>query len=288
MANRDQGVKERAVLLGTCPDQKGLVARLAQYIFERGGNITDSDQHTDHEAHIFATRLEWDLEGFSVPKDQLKGELVPLMKDLKMEGTIRFTSQVAQIALFGSQQDHCILDLLGRENRDDFKGKIKLLVSNHPSLEALAAKFSIPFFYVPIKADKSHEKEQLDLLKQHDVDLVVLAKYMQILSPSFLKESPTAINIHHSFLPAFAGAQPYHRAFARGVKIIGATAHFVTEDLDEGPIIEQTVCRVSHRDTVQDLIRKGKNLEMVALSRALYFYLEHRVLVYGNKTIVFD
>ena len=232
MVQFEAPVHERAVLLGTCPDQKGLVARLSQYIYERGGNITDSDQHTDHEAGIFATRLEWDLAGFSIPKQRLKEELTPLMNDLRMKGSLRFTSQISNIALFGSHQDHCILDLLGRENRRDFKGKIKLLISNHRTLGSLAAKFSIPFYHIPAQPDKSHEAEHLALLKQYDIDLVVLAKYMQIVSPAFLVESPTAINIHHSFLPAFAGAQPYHRAFARGVKIIGATAHFVTQDLD--------------------------------------------------------
>lgn len=210
------------------------------------------------------------------------------MAELKMTGILRFSSQISNIALFGSHQDHCILDLLGRENRTDFKGKIRLLISNHNSLKNLADKFEVPFYHIPIMPDGSHEHQQLKLLKKFDIDLVVLAKYMQILSKDFLEKAPTAINIHHSFLPAFPGAHPYRRAFARGVKIIGATAHFVTADLDEGPIIEQNVCRVSHRDTVEDLIRKGKDLEMVSLSQALYFFLEHRVLVYGHKTIVFE
>lgn len=278
----------RAVLLGSCRDQRGLVAKLSQFIFECGGNITDSDQHTDHEAGIFATRLEWDLKNFSIPREQIKSAFRPLLDQLKWQGDIHFSDEQGQIAVFGSHQEHCILDLLGRHNKPDFKGVIRLIISNHRSLEHLAKKFDIPFYHVPVRPDASHEAEHHKLLKQHGVDLIVLAKYMQILSFRFLQKSPAAINIHHSFLPAFPGAQPYHQAFSRGVKIIGATAHFVTETLDEGPIIEQSVCRVSHRDTIAQMIRKGRDMETKALSDALYLYLEHRVLVYDNKTIVFQ
>jgi formyltetrahydrofolate deformylase len=280
----------RAVLLACCRDQKGLVARLSQFIYERGGNIIDSDQHTDHEAGIFATRLEWELEGFSVARQDVRQSFAPLLTELGMRWSLHFTDEKPRIAIWVSKQEHCLIDLLGRQRSGDIQGSIELIVSNHEELRSIADQFHVPFRSFPITAETKGQQEhaELALLREHRIDLIVLAKYMQVLSAEFLRAAPQVINIHHSFLPAFPGANPYHRAFARGVKIIGATAHFVTEELDEGPIIDQDVCRVSHRDSPQDMIRKGKDLEKIVLARAVYLYLEHRVLVYGNKTIVFD
>jgi formyltetrahydrofolate deformylase len=280
----------RAVLLGTCSDQRGLVAQLSRFIFDRGGNIVDSDQHTDHEAGIFATRLEWELNGFQIPRHNIEESLTPLLKNLGMKWSLRFTDQKPRIAVWGSKQEHCLLDLLGRQSAGDLQGEIRVIMSNHDLLAQTALRFDIPFAHIPITRDTRHEGElkQLKVLEEHQIELVILAKYMQILSGDFLRRAPQVINIHHSFLPAFPGASPYHQAFSRGVKIIGATAHFVTEVLDDGPIIDQDVCRVSHRDSVEDMVRKGKDLEKVVLARAIHLYLDHRVLVYGNKTIVFE
>jgi formyltetrahydrofolate deformylase len=280
----------RAVLLGNCPDQRGLVAQLARFIFERGGNIVDSDQHTDHEAGIFATRLEWDLKDFQIPRQEIEGALSPLLTNLRMRWSLKFTDHKPRIAIWGSKQEHCLLDLLGRQSAGDLQGDIRIIMSNHDRLGQTASRFGIPFAHIPMTGESRirSESEQLKILKEHQIELVILAKYMQILSGDFLRQAPQVINIHHSFLPAFPGASPYHQAFSRGVKIIGATAHFVTEVLDDGPIIDQDVCRVSHRDSVEDMVRKGKDLEKVVLARAIHLYLDHRVLVYGNKTIVFE
>jgi formyltetrahydrofolate deformylase len=280
----------RAVLLASCPDQRGLVAHLAQYIYENNGNILDSDQHTDREAGLFATRLEWELDGFRIPEDQMQSHFGALAKRFQLSWSLHFLPHSARLAVFVSKQDHCLLDLLARQRSQELGGEIVLIVSNHEELASIAQQFSIPFHYVPKQPSTKLQQEQweLELLASHRIDLLVLAKYMQVLSSEFLAKAPQTINIHHSFLPAFPGASPYHKAFARGVKIIGATAHYVTEALDEGPIIEQDVSRVSHRDSVQDMIRKGKDLEKAALARAVYLHLQRRVLVYHNKTIVFD
>jgi len=266
------------------------VAQLARFIFDRGGNIVDSDQHTDHEAGIFATRLEWELEGFQIPRQKIEESLCPLLKGLGMKWSLKFTDHKPRIALWGSKQEHCLLDLLGRQSGSDLQGDIRVIMSNHNLLAQTASRFGIPFAHIPITREThgQAESEQLKVLREHQIELVILAKYMQILSGDFLRQDPQVINIHHSFLPAFPGASPYHQAFSRGVKIIGATAHFVTEVLDDGPIIDQDVCRVSHRDSVEDMVRKGKDLEKVVLARAILLYLDHRVLVYGNKTIVFE
>lgn len=280
----------RAILLASCRDQKGVVALLSQFIYENAGNITDADQHRDPEADIFCTRLEWDLEGFRLSRDQIILEILPLAQKLEMNWSLHFSDVQPRLALWVSKQEHCLIDLLGRQHSGDLPAKIALILSNHEDLRPIAERFEIPFVHLPISAANKLEQETraLDLLWQNEVDLLVLAKYMQVLSPQFLAKFSAVINIHHSFLPAFPGAHPYKQAFQRGVKVIGATAHYVTNELDEGPIIEQDVERVSHRDTVKDLIRKGKDLEKIVLARALYQHVQRRVLVYGNKTVVFE
>lgn len=280
----------RAVLLASCRDQKGVVANLSRFIYENSGNIIDADQHRDPEADIFCTRMEWDLEGFKIPRDKLTAQFSILAQEMGLQWTMHFTDQRPRLAIWVSKQDHCLLDLLGRQRTGDLRADVVVIISNHPDLAPIAEQFHIPFQHLPITTDNKTRQEAtaLQLLKEHKVNLVVLAKYMQVLSPRFLESFPQIINIHHSFLPAFPGASPYHQAFNRGVKIIGATAHYVTEELDEGPIIEQDVGRVSHRDTVKDLVRKGKDLEKIVLARAVYQHVERRVLVYGNKTVVFD
>ncbi len=280
----------RAVLLACAPDQRGLVAKLSHFIYTHGGNIVDADQHTDHEAGIFATRLEWELDGFLLPRETIRDRFAPVGDALRMQWSIHFTDERPRLAIWVSKQEHCLIDLLGRQRSGDIRGSIDLVISNHQTLQPIAEQFQVAFHHFPIDTASKHsqEEKELQLLRAHNIELVVLAKYMQILSPDFFKSGMQVINIHHSFLPAFPGAQPYHRAFTRGVKIIGATAHYVTQDLDEGPIIDQDVSRVSHRDSVEDMVRKGKDLEKIVLARAVYLHLERRVLIYGNKTIVFD
>ena len=279
-----------ATLLISCPDQKGLVAKIASFIYANGGNIIHADQHTDFAAGLFLTRLEWQLEGFNLPRDIIGTAFNAIAQPLQATWQLHFSDTVPRIAIWVSKQDHCLYDLLWRQRSRELNVDIALIISNHPNLGAIAEQFNIDYHYSPITQDtkRDQEKKQLELLKKYKIDLVVLAKYMQVLSLEFIAQFPTIINIHHSFLPAFAGANPYHRAYDRGVKIIGATAHYATADLDEGPIIEQDVVRVSHRDSVEDLIRKGKDLERVVLSRAVRLHLQNRVLVYGNRTVVFE
>ena len=278
-----------ATLLISCPDQKGLVAKLANFIYSNGGNIIHADQHTDFTAGLFLSRIEWQLEGFNLPQDVIAPAFGSIAQPLGASWQIHFSDRLPRIAIWVSRQDHCLFDLLWRSRSGEFQAEISVIMSNHPQMEAIAQQFGIDFHHVPIAPETKAEQEvrQLELLKKYRIDLVVLAKYMQILSPNFIEQFPAVINIHHSFLPAFAGANPYQRAHDRGVKIIGATAHYVTQDLDEGPIIEQDVVRVSHRDAVADLIRKGKDLERIVLARAVRLHLQHRVLVYGNRTVVF-
>lgn len=279
-----------ATLLISCPDQKGLVAKIASFIYANGGNIIHADQHTDFAAGLFLTRLEWQLEGFNLPRDIIGTAFNAIAQPLQATWQLHFSDTVPRIAIWVSKQDHCLYDLLWRQRSRELNVDIPLIISNHPNLGAIAEQFNIDYHYSPITQDtkRDQEKKQLELLKKYKIDLVVLAKYMQVLSLEFIAQFPTIINIHHSFLPAFAGANPYHRAYDRGVKIIGATAHYATADLDEGPIIEQDVVRVSHRDSVEDLIRKGKDLERVVLARAVRLHLQNRVLVYGNRTVVFE
>ncbi|MEO1520761.1 MAG: formyltetrahydrofolate deformylase [Cyanobacteria bacterium J06633_2] len=278
-----------ATLLFSCPDQKGLVAKLANFIYSNGGNIIHADQHRDEAADLFLARIEWQLDGFNLRRDVIKPAFEAIAQPLEAQWQIRFSDTVPRIAIWVTKQDHCLLDLLWRFQAGELPAQIPLILSNHDKLSPIAELFKIDYRHVPITAETKHaqEQKQLDLLHQYEIDLVVLAKYMQVVSPWLLSQFSSIINIHHSFLPAFAGANPYQRAHQRGVKIIGATAHYATEELDEGPIIEQDVVRVSHRDDVADLIRKGKDLERVVLARAVRLHLQNRVLVYGNRTVVF-
>jgi formyltetrahydrofolate deformylase len=278
-----------ATLLITCPDQQGLVAKISNFIYANGGNIVHADHHTDFVAGLFLTRLEWQLEGFKLPRDLIGPAFAAIAQPLSAAWKLQFSDVCPRLALWVSRQDHCLFDLLWRQKAKEFNAEIALIVSNHESLRPVAEQFGIAYHYLPISSETKPEQETkaLELLKTHQIDLVVLAKYMQVLSASFVAQFPNIINIHHSFLPAFAGANPYQRAYERGVKIIGATAHYVTANLDEGPIIEQDVVRVSHRDETADLVRKGKDLERIVLARAVRSHLQNRVLVYGNRTVVF-
>ncbi len=279
-----------ATLLISCPDQRGLVAKIANFIYANGGNIIHADQHTDFAADLFLTRIEWQLNGFNLPRELIAPAFSAIAQPLSAKWELHFSDTIPRIAIWVSKQDHCLFDLIWRQRAKEFASEIPLIISNHPDLKLVADKFNIDYHHIPITKDNKSEQEakQLELLHQYKIDLVVLAKYMQVVSADFLTKFPQTINIHHSFLPAFVGANPYHRAFERGVKIIGATAHYATADLDAGPIIEQDVVRVSHRDEVEDLIRKGKDLERVVLARAVRLHLQNRVLVYGNRTVVFE
>ncbi|QKD80901.1 formyltetrahydrofolate deformylase [Thermoleptolyngbya sichuanensis A183] len=278
-----------AILLVSCPDQPGLVAKVANFIYANGGNIIHADQHTDASAGLFLMRIEWQLDGFNLPREVIGVAWKAIAQPLNAQWELHFSDETPRIAIWVSKQDHCLFDLIWRQRAGEFAAEIPLIISNHPNLGAIAQQFGIDYHLIPITPDTKPQQEakQLELLRHHRIDLVVLAKYMQVLSADFIAQFPRVINIHHSFLPAFAGANPYQRAYERGVKIIGATAHYVTQDLDEGPIIEQDVVRVSHRDQVTDLIRKGKDLERIVLARAVRYHLQNRVLVYGNRTVVF-
>ncbi len=278
-----------ATLLVSCPDQKGLVAKIANFIYSNGGNIIHADQHTDTAAEMFLTRIEWELEGFNLDRDVIAPAFNAIAKPIEANWQLHFSDTIPKIAIWVTKQDHCLLDLLWRWNAQELKVDIPLIISNHMDLKPIADQFGIDFHHLPITKETKAEQEakQLELLQEYEINLVVLAKYMQILSSEFVAKFSNVINIHHSFLPAFPGASPYQRAYKRGVKIIGATAHYVTEDLDEGPIIEQDIIRVSHRDTVSDMIRKGKDMERLVLARAVRLHLQNRVLVYNNRTVVF-
>jgi len=278
-----------ATLLVSCPDQRGLVAKIANFIYSNGGNIIHADQHTDFAAGLFLTRIEWQLDGFNLPRDLIAPAFNAIAQPLQASFSLHFSDTIPRIAIWVSQQDHCLLDLLWRQQAKEFSAHIPLIISNHPTLQAVGEQFGADFHHIPITKENKADQEvkQLELLHQYNIDLVILAKYMQVLSAEFIAQFPQIINIHHSFLPAFAGAKPYHQAYQRGVKTIGATAHYITPELDAGPIIEQDVVRVSHRDSIADLIRKGKDLERVVLARAVRLHLRHQVLVYGNRTVVF-
>ena len=278
-----------AILLIRCPDQHGLVARTAQFVAERNGNVVHADHHIDRATGLFLMRLEWELDGFEVARDCIAGAFTPLAEQIGATWRLHFSDVIRRVAIWVTKQDHCLGDLILRRRAGELRCEVPLVMSNHELLRDLCERFDIAFEHVPVdRQTHAHEQVQLSLLREHRIDLVVLAKYMQVLSPAFLAAFPDVINIHHSFLPAFVGASPYQQAFERGVKIIGATAHYVTADLDAGPIIEQDTVRISHRDSVDDLIRKGKDLERVVLARAVRAHLEDRVLVHGNRTSVFD
>ncbi|HJV39401.1 MAG TPA: formyltetrahydrofolate deformylase [Geothrix sp.] len=279
-----------AIFLISCPDQKGIVARLAGFVYQHGGNIVDSDHHSDLQAGRFLGRIELEVEGLDLDRAGLRKGFADIADPMGGHWELHFSDVVPRIAIWCSKQEHCLLDLLWRHQAGELGAEIALVLSNHATLKRHVEPLGIPFHVVPITGEtrEAAEARELALLRSEGVDLVILAKYMQVLSPAFLEAFPSVINIHHSFLPAFAGAQPYHQAHARGVKLIGATAHYVTPDLDSGPIIDQDVVRVSHRDTVEDLVRKGRDMERLALSRAVRLHLQHRVLTYGNKTVVFE
>ncbi len=278
-----------ATLLISCPDQQGLVAKISNFIYANGGNIVHADHHTDFDAGLFLTRIEWQVAGFKLPRDIIGPAFQAIADPLQATWKLQFSDAVPRLAIWVSRQDHCLFDLLWRQRAKELPCTIPLIISNHEKLGAIAEQFGIDYHCLPITQSTKavQEAQELALLQEYNIDLVVLAKYMQILSPDFVAQYPQVINIHHSFLPAFAGANPYQRAHERGVKIIGATAHYVTADLDEGPIIEQDVVRVSHRDETTDLIRKGKDLERMVLARAVRLHLQNRILVYGNRTVVF-
>jgi formyltetrahydrofolate deformylase len=280
-----------AVLLLSCQDQKGLVAGTSDFIYRNNGNIVHADQHVDAEAGLFLQRIEWELADFRIPRAELADVFRPIAEKFSMQWELHFSDYVPRVAIFVSRLEHCLYDLLLRHRMGELEGEIPLVISNHPDLEQFVETFGPKYHFFPITKETkaAQELKQIELLEEQRIDLVVLARYMQILGGEFVSRFRNrAINIHHSFLPAFPGGRPYHQAYERGVKIIGATSHYVTEDLDEGPIIEQDVVRVSHRDSVEDLIRKGKDLERVVLARALSLHLRHRILIYGNKTVVFD
>ena len=273
-----------------CPDRPGLVSQLTSWISNYGGNIRHSDHHTDQDAGLFLSRIEWNSIHPRINRKEIYDKFQKIAVDINGKFNINYSDEIPNVAIFVSKQNHCLIDLLWRVRNGELKMNVPLIISNHPDLESIAHDFNSHFVYLDtVNSSKSDVEDQiLKLIKQFDIDLVVLAKYMQILSDSFLQKFSSIINIHHSFLPAFKGAQPYHRAWKRGVKLIGATAHYVTQDLDEGPIIEQCTVNVSHRDEVDDLIRKGRDIERVALARAVRLHLNHQVFVYESKTAVFD
>jgi formyltetrahydrofolate deformylase len=280
-----------ATLLLSCADQPGLVAAVATFIYERSGNIVHADQHTDKEENIFVQRVEWELDGFSLPRHGIEAEFAPIADRFGMQWRLAFSDHTPKIGTLVSKQAHCLYDLVSRWRMGELHAEMAVVVSNHPDLEDAATSFGVPFHHVPVEGDSATEQETAiaALLDTHEVDVVVLARYMRILSPQFVdRYRGRLINIHHSFLPAFVGARPYHQAHERGVKVIGATAHYVTEELDAGPIIAQDVTGVSHRDSVADLIRKGRDLEKVVLARAVRLHVDNRLLIYGNRTVVFD
>ena len=288
-------MEETAVLLIDCPDRRGLVARVSGLLYEHGANILHADQHQDHGLGLFFMRVEWALNGHGASAgfdlEKFKTAFTSLAAELDMHWQLTASSRLPRVALFCSHYLHCMADLLHRWRTGELKCEIPLIVSNHTAVENLAGFYGIPFKHTPVTAATRAEAEalQLRLMDENNVDLVVLARYMQILSPDFVAQFPARIiNVHHSFLPAFVGSKPYHAAFQRGVKLIGATSHYVTADLDEGPIIEQDVMRVTQGDTIPDLVRKGRDLERVVLSRAVRWHLEHRILHYDNKTVIFD
>jgi formyltetrahydrofolate deformylase len=280
-----------AVLLISCPDRKGLVAVISDFVFRHNGNILHADEHRDEQTGLFLMRVEFDPSGMDMPVAELGAEFAAIAARYQMQWRLANGERRPRMAILVSQYDHCLADLLYRHRAGEFDCDIPLVISNHTSAEPMARFYGADFVHVPVeRANKAAaEQRQIALLREAACDLVVLARYMQILSPAFVAEFPQRIiNIHHSFLPAFVGARPYHQAFERGVKLIGATSHYVTEVLDEGPIIEQAVVRVSHRDSVEDLVQKGRDLEKVVLSRAVGWHLDNRVLLYGKKTVVFD
>jgi formyltetrahydrofolate deformylase len=290
-STRSSGTGPTARLLLCCPDQKGLVARVSDLVWKLGGDIVHADQHTDEQAEVFFQRVEFRLDGLEVDRQVLRERFSDLAAELRMDWRLRFSDEARRVAIMVSKQGHCLYDLLSRWRAGELPCEIVAVISNWPDLSEATRHFGLPYFDLPVGPDNRPEQEAavLKVLSERRVETVVLARYMQILSPLVIEPFRNrTINIHHSFLPAFAGGRPYEQAHARGVKLIGATAHYATERLDEGPIIEQDVTRVTHRDSVRDLTRKGRDLETAVLARAVRAHVTDRVLVYGTKTVVFD
>jgi len=284
-------IPNRAILLFSSPDQKGLVSMITGFIAQYGGNIVSLHEHVDSFEKSFFLRVVWDMEGFEIPQDEVKDAFHPVGKKFHANWNILFSGKKLRIAVMVSKYEHCLQELLWRQHLPESAYEIPLIISNHPDLESMAEYHRIPYHLFPITKENknSQEQSQLKLLKENNIDTIVLARYMQVLTNSFVNQYPNRIiNIHHSFLPAFMGGNPYKQAYERGVKIIGATSHYVTEDLDEGPIIEQDIIRISHRDSVKDLVRRGRDLERIVLAKAVNFHAEHRILVNGQKTLVFE
>jgi formyltetrahydrofolate deformylase len=284
-------VTTHAILLLTCPDQRGIVASVSNFIFHHNGNIIHAAQHTTEKTKVFFMRIEWELDGFDIPQDHIMAAFEPLAEKFNMSCSLHFTDMPQRMALFVSQHVHCFHDLILRQRMGEIKAEIALVISNHMDLKALAEHFGLKYLHIPITPENKLEQEEKEIkeLKRHKIDLIVLARYMQVLSGRFVERYQNRIiNIHHSFLPAFAGRDPYQQAYDRGVKIIGATSHYVTETLDDGPIIAQDVIKISHRDSIHEMTMKGKDLERIVLARAVKYHLEHKILVHGSKTIVFE
>jgi formyltetrahydrofolate deformylase len=285
-------LKNSAILLISCPDQKGLNAAVHEFIYRAGGNTLHADEHQDLERNLFLMRVEWDLVGFSMDIRDFAKHFQPVADRFGMTWRVALSTYRPKVAIFISRYDHCLADLLYRRHSGELACEIPLVISNHDDVRRWTDFYKIPLHVIPITKDNKSaaERQELDLLRPLGIDLIVLARYMQVLSSGFIRQFPPhhIINIHHSFLPAFVGGKPHHQAFERGVKLVGATSHYVTEVLDDGPIIEQDVVRISHRDTLEDLIQKGRDLEKVVLSRAVRWHIENRILLYGNKTVIFD
>lgn len=281
-----------AKLLLHCPDQPGILAEVTDFITVNKGNIIYLDQYVDHVENIFFMRIEWEMESFLVPQEKIEDYFETLYaQKYGMSFRLYFSDVKPRMAIFVSKMSHCLFDLLARYTAGEWNVEIPLIISNHPDLQHVAERFGIPFHLFPITKEtkEEQEKKEMELLAKHKVNFIVLARYMQVISEKMIDAYPNRIiNIHHSFLPAFVGAKPYHAAFERGVKIIGATSHYVTTELDAGPIIEQDVVRITHKDTVQDLVNKGKDLEKIVLSRAVQKHIERKVLAYKNKTVIFN
>ena len=281
-----------AILLVYCKDQPGIVVSITDFIFKNDGNILTLDQHVDTEHQRFFLRVEWDLEKFALAEDSIGSAFESMVGTrFGMQWQLHFSSDIPRIALFVSKLPHCFYDILSRYEAGEWQADIPLIISNHEDMASVAERFGIDYYCLPIDKDNKRDQEarQLELLESYNIDFIVLARYMQILSADFIEHYPQRIiNIHHSFLPAFPGGRPYHSAYERGVKIIGATSHYVTAELDAGPIIEQDVVHVSHKDTVEDMVRKGRDLEKVVLARAIWHQLKHNLLVCGNRTVIFD
>ena len=293
MSNNIHGTdRNTAILLMHCPDQPGIIATITDFITVNGGNIVYLDQHVDHEDNIFFIRVEWELKNFSIPRERISEYFDTLFgQRYKMYFRIYFADYKQRMAIFVSKMSHCLYDLLSRYIADEWHVEIPVIISNHPDMRSAAERFGIPYRHIPFTKETAHEQsiEILSVLNEFKIDFMVLARYMQIIPSEIIKPySHNIINIHHSFLPAFIGARPYHAAYERGVKLIGATSHYVTEELDAGPIIEQDIVRISHKDTVEDIVHKGRDLEKIVLSHAVEKHIERKILTYMNKTIIFS